>query len=83
MTDQPKLITIRQAADMLGVTPLTLRNWDKNGKFKALRHPMNNYRVYRREDVEKIISEIKEDTKPVQRLIKNKKVKLQVKHLEQ
>lgn len=82
MTDQPKLITIKEAADMLGVTALTLRNWDKSGKFKALRHPINNYRVYRREDVEKVISEIKEDTRPVQKVTKNKKVQLQVKHLE-
>ena len=68
---------------MLGVTPLTLRNWDKGGKFSALRHPMNNYRVYRREDIEKLISEIQVNTKPIQRLIKGKRIKLQVKHLEE
>lgn len=83
MSDQSKLVTIKDAADMLGVTPLTLRNWDKSGKFSALRHPMNNYRVYRREDIEKLISEIQVNTKPIQRLIKGKRIKLQVKHLEE
>ena len=51
-------ITIKQASSVLGVSPLTLRNWDKNGKLKALRHPMNNYRVYKIEDLEKVMQEI-------------------------
>lgn len=41
-----KLLTIREAAKILGVSPDTLRRWDKAGKFKATRHPMNNYRMY-------------------------------------
>lgn len=51
-------ITIKQASSILGVSPLTLRNWDKNGRLKALRHPMNNYRVYKIEDLEKVMQEI-------------------------
>lgn len=53
-----KYLTIREAAYILGVTPLTLRNWDKNGKFKAQRHPMNNYRVYKSDDLIRIINDI-------------------------
>ena len=53
-----KLLTIKEAADMIGVTPLTLRNWDKNGKLPSLRHPMNNYRVYKLEEIEKLMSDI-------------------------
>lgn len=51
-------ITIKQASLILGVSPLTLRNWDKNGKFPARRHPMNNYRVYRLDDLERIVEDI-------------------------
>lgn len=58
MTELPKLITIKEAAKIFGVTPLTLRNWDKSGKLKASRHPMNNYRVYKRADIEKLITDI-------------------------
>ena len=58
-------IKIKEASEMLGVSKLTLRNWDKNGKLKAFRHPMNNYRVYRLEDVENILQQIKEYVKPV------------------
>ncbi|MEK7081179.1 MAG: MerR family DNA-binding transcriptional regulator [Patescibacteria group bacterium] len=56
-------VTIKQASIILGVSPLTLRNWDKNGRLKALRHPMNNYRVYRIEDLEKVIQEMEAGTR--------------------
>ena len=49
---QKKYYTIKQAANLLHVTPLTLRNWDKGGKLKAYRHPLNNYRVYKTEQLE-------------------------------
>lgn len=49
---QTKYYTIKQAAKILRVTPLTLRNWDKRGKLKAYRHPLNNYRVYRADQLE-------------------------------
>lgn len=45
-------LTINKAAKLLHVTPLTLRNWDKSGKLRAYRHPSNNYRVYRLDQIE-------------------------------
>lgn len=51
-------MTIKEAAELLGVTPLTLRNWDKNGKLPTTRHPMSNYRIYRSEDLEKLMTDI-------------------------
>jgi DNA-binding transcriptional MerR regulator len=54
--------SIKEAAEILGVTPLTLRNWDKSGKFPANRHPMNNYRVYKRSALVKIIEDIETNT---------------------
>ena len=48
-------LTIKQVAKILGVTTLTLRNWDKSGKFEATRHPINNYRVYKKTDVDAFI----------------------------
>ena len=43
---QKKYITIKEAAEILGVNPMTLRRWDKKGKFKVARHRFNNYRIY-------------------------------------
>lgn len=45
------LLTIREAAEMLGVSVPTLRRWDASGKFRARRHPINGYRMYARKDV--------------------------------
>ena len=53
-----KYLTIKEAANLIGVTPLTLRNWDRSGKLIASRNPINNYRVYRREDIDEILGEI-------------------------
>ena len=47
-----KYISIKEASKMLGVTPLTLRNWDKRGILTAYRNPVNNYRVYRLDQIE-------------------------------
>lgn len=55
---QNKYITIKEAAKILGVSPLTLRNWDNSGKFPAGRHPISNYRVYKIEDVEELLSQM-------------------------
>lgn len=47
-------LTISQAARRLGVSQVTLRRWDAAGKFKARRHPINDYRMYRKGDVEQL-----------------------------
>jgi len=46
-----ELLTIKAAAELLGVSEQTLRRWDEAGKLRARRHPMNGYRLYPREEV--------------------------------
>lgn len=53
-----KYISIKEAAKLLHVTPLTLRNWDKKGFLKAYRNPVNNYRMYRLDQIEEFIRRI-------------------------
>ena len=36
-------LKVKEAAVFLGVSPSTLRNWDREGKLKAKRHPVNGY----------------------------------------
>lgn len=55
---QKKYLNIHQAAILIGVTPLTLRNWDNRRKFQAARHPINNYRVYTLEQVESLLRKL-------------------------
>lgn len=72
--------SIKEAAEILGVSPLTLRNWDKSGKFRANRHPMNNYRVYKLSSLEHIIEDIESGTNKSNAEKKIKK--LLIHHLE-
>ncbi len=56
----PKLVGIKDAAEMLGVHPATLRRWDEEGKLKAVRIGDRRGvgdRRYRIGDIEKIVSE--------------------------
>lgn len=76
-----KYVNIKQAARILGVSTLTLRNWDNNGKFLAGRHPISNYRVYKVKDLEDLLIEI-ELSKGHKRPSKNEVKKLIVKHLD-
>ncbi len=75
-----KFMLIKEAAEFLEVSKLTLRNWDRAGKLTAYRHPISNYRVYRVEDLEKLIKRMESGEKPV-RPKKLKKRKLEVTHL--
>jgi excisionase family DNA binding protein len=55
------LVTVKKAAETLGVSIQTIIRWDKNGKLKAVRHPMNNYRLYRLVDLKKLAEGIGEE----------------------
>jgi len=52
-------LTVAEAAALLGVSPSTLRNWDRSGKLKASRHPLNKYRIYRENDLERVKNSVK------------------------
>lgn len=51
-------LSIKQASSVIGVTPLTLRNWDKAGKLRPYRNPINNYRYYRLDQIESFLREM-------------------------
>ena len=42
-----KFLSVNEVAKIVGVTPLTVRNWDKKGRLRAYRNPVNNYRLYK------------------------------------
>jgi DNA (cytosine-5)-methyltransferase 1 len=52
-------LSIIKAAQFLGVTPQTLRNWDKQGKFSPYRNPMNNYRMYKKAELERLLKKVR------------------------
>lgn len=50
-------LTLSETAELLGKNKETLRRWDREGKLTAVREPISNYRVYRKEEVETLFSE--------------------------
>lgn len=58
MTIARKYLSIKQASSVIGVTPLTLRNWDRAGKLSSYRNPINNYRYYRVDQIEMFLRQM-------------------------
>ena len=51
-------ITVKEAAAFLGVNPMTLRNWDNQGKLKSYRNPVNGYRLYKKDELTQLLKSI-------------------------
>ena len=49
--------TVQEAASFVGVSPSTIRNWDRAGKLKTTRNPLNGYRLIRQVDLDSILRE--------------------------
>lgn len=55
-------LQVRDAATLLGVSEKTLRNWDKAGKLRPIRHPINGYRIYSAAELQKLKRELQKPT---------------------
>ena len=51
-------LTIGEAAEYLGVHPDSLRRWDRAGKLEPRRHPINNFRLYLKRDLDAFLAQI-------------------------
>lgn len=54
LNDLTSTVRIKEAAEVLGVTPQTVRNWVANGRLQALRHPVNGYRLFDMAELSKL-----------------------------
>ncbi|MBZ0276088.1 MAG: helix-turn-helix domain-containing protein, partial [Anaerolineae bacterium] len=71
MSDSSEWVSLRQAADMLGVHPATVRNWADRGDLPSRRTP-GGHRRFRRSDLTQY-AETHEEIQPleVQVIIQN------------
>lgn len=51
MRNLPDLLTVREVADLLRVSPLTIKRWGKRGKLPAIRINSRGDRRYKKESV--------------------------------
>ncbi len=49
-------LSLAEAAELIGKSKETLRRWDNEGKLLAVREPISNYRVYKKEQVKSLFS---------------------------
>ncbi len=55
LSDLPDLLTIREVADILRVSPLTIKRWGKKGKLPAIRINSRGDRRYKKEVVNRLL----------------------------
>lgn len=53
--DLPDILTIREAATLLRVSPLTIKRWGKAGTLPTMRINSRGDRRYKKEDVLKVL----------------------------
>lgn len=54
MLSKKDYVRVKGAAELLGVSPNTVRAWGALGKIPEYRHPVNNYRLYKLQDLEHV-----------------------------
>jgi excisionase family DNA binding protein len=55
-------LLVKEVATRLRVAPNTVRAWAAAGKLPEYRHPANNYRLFKRADVEALLQGIENPT---------------------
>jgi len=55
LDDLPDLLTIREVADILRVSPLTIKRWGKRGKLPAIRINSRGDRRYKKEVINRLL----------------------------
>lgn len=53
-------LRVKEAAVFLGVSLNTMRNWGRDAKIPEYRHPVNNYRLYKQADLERLLRKLRQ-----------------------
>ena len=73
MLEREGFVRVKEAAELLGVSPNTVRAWGADGKIPEYRHPMNNYRLYKHEDLAQVLDELEQSaSKPPKRAVRRR-----------
>lgn len=51
-------VRVKEAAEILGVCPNTVRAWGAEGKLTEYRHPVNNYRLFKRRELDQVLQRL-------------------------
>jgi DNA (cytosine-5)-methyltransferase 1 len=63
-TVREEFVLVKEAAELLGVCPNTIRAWGESGKLTEYRHPMNDYRMFKKKEIQQLLRKMQQ---PVRR----------------
>lgn len=64
MLQNKGFVGVKRAAEILDVAPNTVRAWGASGKITEYRHPANNYRLYKREELARLLEQAQRPAVP-------------------
>ena len=50
--------SLNEVSEILGKSKETLRRWDREGKFPAVREPISQYRIYKKEQINSLLEQL-------------------------
>lgn len=53
--------SLNEVSEILGKSKETLRRWDREGKFSAVREPISQYRIYKKEQINTLLKQLSID----------------------
>lgn len=53
--------SLNEVSEILGKSKETLRRWDREGKFPAVREPISQYRIYKKEQINSLLGQLSID----------------------
>jgi DNA (cytosine-5)-methyltransferase 1 len=53
--------SLNEVSQILGKSKETLRRWDREGKFSAVREPISQYRIYKKDQVNTLLKQLSID----------------------
>ena len=56
-----KFYSLNEVSEILGKSKETLRRWDRDGKFIAVREPISQYRIYKKEQINSLLEQLSID----------------------
>lgn len=62
MDNLQSYMQITEAAEFIGVSVGTMRNWVRDGKLKAHRNPVNGYRLFKKKNLEALLKKIQKSS---------------------
>jgi DNA (cytosine-5)-methyltransferase 1 len=51
-------LQVKEAAELLGFAPNAVLSWEEAGKLPEYRHPVYNYRLYRRAELARLFKKV-------------------------